>query len=106
MGANGAGKSTLIKSILGLVDYTGKIMIAGYNAQGQGKSARRQIGYVPQEAIYYDISVRATLIFYARLKKADLRRIPALLERLGLSDHLINHPGSIGVSSAWRWQSR
>jgi ABC-type multidrug transport system ATPase subunit len=87
-GANGAGKSTLIKAILGLVGYKGKIDVAGFDALRQGKSARGHIGYVPQEAIYYDISVRATLIFYARLKKADLRRIPSLLERLGLTDHL------------------
>jgi ABC-type multidrug transport system ATPase subunit len=87
-GANGAGKSTLIKAILGLVGYTGKIRVAGWDALRQGKSARRSIGYVPQEAIYYDISVRATLIFYARLKKADLGRIPPLLERMGLSEHL------------------
>lgn len=87
-GANGAGKSTLVKAILGLVGYQGRIEVAGYDALREGKSARRQIGYVPQEAVHYDISVRATMIFYARLKKADPKRIPALLDRLGLVDHL------------------
>jgi ABC-type multidrug transport system ATPase subunit len=45
------------------------------------------IGYVPQEAIYYDMSVQATLAFYARLKKVSLERVAPLLERLGLAEH-------------------
>jgi ABC-type multidrug transport system ATPase subunit len=45
------------------------------------------IGYVPQEAIYYDMSVRATLTFYARLKKVSQERVAPLLGKLGLLEH-------------------
>lgn len=86
-GPNGAGKTTLLKAMLGLIDFQGTIEIEGCDAKRAGKNARRQIGYVPQEAIFYDLSVQATLEFYARLKRADHARVSALLNRVGLADH-------------------
>jgi ABC-type multidrug transport system ATPase subunit len=86
-GANGAGKTTLLKAMLGLVECQGRITIAGHDARRAGKQARRSLGYVPQEAAFYDMSVAATLAFYARLKRCGAERIPGLLERLGLAPH-------------------
>jgi ABC-2 type transport system ATP-binding protein len=86
-GANGAGKTTLLKGILGLIRVTGQIRVDGRSVQQHGKAARRQIGYVPQEAIYYDMSVGSTLAFYARLKKVGPENIAPLRDRLGLTDH-------------------
>ncbi len=86
-GANGAGKSTLLKAMLGLVECQGQITIAGHDARRAGKLARHGVGYVPQEALFYDLSVAATLTFYARLKHAAPDRIPVLLDRLGLAAH-------------------
>lgn len=87
-GPNGAGKTTLLKAMLGLIDFKGKIEIEGYDVQKAGKQARRQIGYVPQENIFYDLSVQATMEFYARLKKADSARVASLVNRVGLGDHI------------------
>lgn len=87
-GANGAGKTTLLKAILGLIPFQGVVQIQGIDVRKQGKTARRFIGYVPQEAVFYDWSVQATIRFYARLKKADVGRITPLLEELGLTEHL------------------
>jgi len=92
-GANGAGKTTLLKAVLGLIDFDGKIDVEGHDVRRAGKSARRSIGYVPQEAIFYDLSVQATMEFYARLKGSRgvqlnaPARIPVLLENLGLAGH-------------------
>ncbi|MBX3058579.1 MAG: nitrous oxide reductase family maturation protein NosD [Anaerolineae bacterium] len=86
-GANGAGKTTLLKAILGLITFEGQIEVNGRDARRDGKNARRHIGYVPQEAVFYDWSVTATMQFYARLKKADPARIPFLLDQLGLAEH-------------------
>ncbi len=86
-GPNGAGKTTLIKAMLGLIVFDGAITIAGRDPLRQGKQARSLIGYVPQESVFYDWTVRDTMTFYARLKKAGPERIPALLERLGLLEH-------------------
>lgn len=93
-GPNGAGKTTLLKAMLGLIDFKGAIQIEGCDVKRAGKNARRQIGYVPQEAIFYDLSVQATLEFYARLKRVGQRqalplptRVATLLNRVGLIDH-------------------
>jgi len=103
-GDNGAGKTTLIKAALGLIDFQGSIFVNGCDAKRNGKDARRSIGYVPQEAIFYDMSVQATMRFYAKLKKIEIRdwrleqfpisnlqspkdRITTLLTQLGLADH-------------------
>ncbi len=86
-GANGAGKTTLLKAILGLIRFEGEIAVGGHNVARAGKAARRRIGYVPQEAVFYDWGVLATMRFYARLKKAPPERIPLLLRRLGLEPH-------------------
>ena len=86
-GANGAGKTTLLKAMLGLVECQGQITIGGHDTRRAGKLARRSLGYVPQEALFYDLSVTDTLAFYTRLKRAEAARIPVLLDRLGLAPH-------------------
>lgn len=86
-GENGAGKTTLIKAILGLIDVEGDITVGDQSVRRASKAARRSIGYVPQEAVFYDLSVQATMEFYARLKQVAFNRIPGLLEKLGLTAH-------------------
>jgi ABC-type multidrug transport system ATPase subunit len=61
--------------------------VGGLRLPHQGKAIRQQIGYVPQEAIYYDMSVQSTLVFYARLKKVSPARVVPLLEKIGLMEH-------------------
>ncbi len=86
-GENGAGKTTLLKAVLGLIAYQGEIRIAGLDVARQGKAVRQLIGYVPQEAAYYDMSVRSTMAFYARLKRAAPQRTDLLLSMLNLENH-------------------
>jgi len=86
-GANGAGKTTLIKAMLGLIEFKGQIAVQAANVARYGKAARTLIGYVPQEAAFYDMSVESTMAFYARLKHVAPGRIAELLTRLGLDAH-------------------
>ena len=86
-GANGAGKTTLMKAVLGLIDFAGTISVQGCDVKRDAKSARRAMGYVPQDVVFYDMSVRATMGFFCKLKKADKARIDALLGKLGLASH-------------------
>lgn len=86
-GENGAGKTTLLKALLHLIDFQGQIAIAGLDIRRNGKQARALAGYVPQETVFYDMSVLAAMQFFARLKKAPLSSIAPLLEKLGLISH-------------------
>lgn len=86
-GENGAGKTTLLKAILGLIEFEGQILVGGHDVRRNGKAARRQIGYVPQEIAFNDWTVQATLSFFANLKNAPAGRTPVLLAQMGLNDH-------------------
>jgi nitrous oxidase accessory protein len=86
-GPNGAGKTTLVKALLGLIPFEGELVVAGIPVTRDAKHARGRIGYVPQEVMFYDWSVRATMEFYARLKRVANARIDTLLEQLGLQTH-------------------
>jgi ABC-2 type transport system ATP-binding protein/nitrous oxidase accessory protein len=70
-------------------------VVGGRDVRREGKQARRLIGYVPQEFAFYDLSVRESLGFYARLKKTSPARIPALLEQLGLDAHSAKAVGAL-----------
>jgi len=87
-GANGAGKTTVIKSLLGLLHYTGQIRVAGLDAQRQGRAARKLLGYVPQELAFYDdLSTADTARFFAQLKKTPVQQVAAVLRQVGLAEH-------------------
>jgi ABC-type multidrug transport system ATPase subunit len=87
-GSNGAGKTTLIRCLLGLADFDGAIRVANLDVRKDGKSARRMIGYVPQElALYDDFRVVEAARFMARLKGADGAACDPLLADLGLAGH-------------------
>jgi len=86
-GANGAGKSTLIKSILGVIDFQGRIVVCGHDVRVDGKHARSRIGYVPQDVALYDETVIDLLSYLARLRAAPQERVRQALTDVGLSDH-------------------
>ncbi|NQZ66394.1 MAG: ABC transporter ATP-binding protein [Mycoplasmatales bacterium] len=50
IGNNGAGKTTLIKSIIGGLNFEGRITISGYNHDT--KEAKKYISYIPEKATF------------------------------------------------------
>ncbi|MBZ0283826.1 MAG: ABC transporter ATP-binding protein [Anaerolineae bacterium] len=86
-GANGAGKTTTLRCLLGVQGFEGELTVNGINVSRNGKAARAAIGYVPQEAAFYDMTVLETLRFYARLKKTDPQRVNDVLEQVQLTAH-------------------
>ncbi len=87
-GENGAGKTTALRCLLGVIPYEGTVQLDGFDVKKQGKAARYQMGFVPQEISFHDdMTVGETLAFYARLRKTSLATEHAtqLLERLGLA---------------------
>ena len=87
LGPNGAGKSTLIKSICGLLRFSGTVAIDGHDCRTE--EAKRLLGYVPEfPAPYPMLTVDEHLQFIAKAYKlTDWReRADALLNRFELDD--------------------
>lgn len=90
LGPNGAGKSTLISALAGLLRVdSGRLEILGHDVQRDYRSARRNLGVVPQEIVMDPFfTVRETLRFqsgYFGLKDNE-EWIDELLEQLNLAD--------------------
>jgi len=69
IGPNGAGKTTIIKSILGLLYYTGKISVDSNDMARHGASARAKVGYVPQQLTFgYNTSIQEQAHFMSALR--------------------------------------
>ncbi len=91
LGPNGAGKTTSIKMLLGLAAPT----------SGEGRllgkpigdpSTRARVGFLPEHFRFHDWLSGAEFLhlhgqLYAMSQADRLRRVPELLERVGLEDH-------------------
>ena len=90
-GENGAGKTTALRCLLGVIPFEGTVELGGYSSTKEGKAARHLMGFVPQEISFHDdMTVRETLIFYARLRKTttETEHSAGLLQRLGLASYI------------------
>lgn len=70
LGPNGSGKSTILRVLAGyLPPSAGNIRIAGIDVAADSIGARRQVGYVPEDAPLYDgMRVAEFLDFMAAIK--------------------------------------
>ncbi len=86
IGPNGAGKTTTLRILAGLLaPDEGSVTIDGLDLARSGRSARRQIGYMPEDfGLYDDLLVWEYLDFYA-----DCYGIPGA-DRLGLIADLLD----------------
>lgn len=89
IGQNGAGKSTILKSIAGLIDYTGDISVKG-TPPGSDES-KKSIGYLAEDASpYINLTVRENLLYIASLRRVENinGRLLTLVDLLGLDNYL------------------
>src|ERR1700744_3100032 len=91
LGPNGAGKSTLMRTIATLQDPDpGTIRLNNLDVLGDKQTARRQLGYLPQEfGVYPKISAETMLDHFAVLKGVTERGerksvVEALLQQVNL----------------------
>jgi Cu-processing system ATP-binding protein len=87
-GHNGAGKTTMMKLILGIIKAgSGKVSVFGVDPQNKKAwSSRKKIGYLPENVSFYDqLTGFEVLTYFARLKSANKKQVPELLEKVGLS---------------------
>lgn len=86
LGANGAGKTTTISLLLGFVRPTaGDALVCGSSVAADPRTARTQIGYVPEiVSLYPTLSGGENLEFFAQVagRGVDIDRRDQLLERL------------------------
>ncbi len=91
LGANGAGKSTSVKMLLGLVAPSGgSARVLGHPPGHTAMMAR--VGFLPEHFRYHEWLQAAELLdLHGRLYGMDAaarrRRVPELLELVGLQDH-------------------
>ena len=88
LGPNGAGKSTLMKSIIGVLRYSGSISVFGHS--NKSPAARRVYGYVPETPMLYDLlTVDEHLEFIARAYgiRSYQEHMNHYLERFDLAEH-------------------
>lgn len=88
IGANGAGKTTTMKMILGLLRADdGEIDVCGERVNFGETKTNRKIGYLPDVPEFYGyMRPREYLHLCAEIAGIDDRRIPELLELVGLSN--------------------
>ena len=79
IGPNGSGKTTLIKCILGLLPYTGRILLF----EKESKKAFADIGYVPQR-FSFDRHFPLTVAELLKLASQDKKDIAASLREVDM----------------------
>jgi ABC-2 type transport system ATP-binding protein len=87
LGPSGCGKTTLIRAIAGLqAKVSGSVEVLGLPA-GAPK-LRGRLGYVTQEpSVYFDLSVRENLRFYAAVLGAPRGDVDRVIEEVALTSH-------------------
>ena len=92
LGPNGAGKTTAMRILTGYLPATsGAVSVAGFDVMNRSLEVRRHIGYLPESVpLYRELRVQEMLGFHARLHRIPRaeakRRIPQVLERVGLAE--------------------
>jgi ABC-2 type transport system ATP-binding protein len=92
LGPNGSGKTTTLRLLAGwLAPNSGRIRIAGFDAETQSLECRRRIGYLPENIpLYPEMRVEEFLLFRGRIR--GLRgthlaaRLREVLEQCGLGE--------------------
>lgn len=96
LGANGAGKSTLLRCLLGVTDYEGTVRVGGLDPLARGREVRASVGYMPQSGgLHPDLTVRATIAFYAGLRQVPVARGEQLVEQAGLGSEMDARVGDL-----------
>jgi ABC-2 type transport system ATP-binding protein len=83
LGSNGAGKSTTMNILCGVLNQTeGNVFINGINLRNDPVEAKKQIGFLPQQApLYMDLTVDEYLFHCA-----GLRQIPQLQRKKAVDE--------------------
>jgi Cu-processing system permease protein len=80
----------LLRSILGIAEFDGRILVNGLDPRGDGPGVRSLVGYMPQNGgLYGDLTVDETIRFFAEIRNVPFARGLALVDEAGLADHRV-----------------
>ena len=104
LGPSGAGKTTTIKILTGQLKPTsGEAYVLGIHVKNIDETIYEQIGIVTdQSGIYERMTIYENMKYFARILKADGKRIDELLERVGLEKHKKKPAGKLSKGQAQR----
>lgn len=87
LGPNGAGKSTMMKILTCYLPQTeGTAKVAGIDVEEDSIAIRKKVGYLPEHnPLYLEMYVKEFLAFIAGVHHADKKRIPEIIEKVGLT---------------------
>lgn len=82
LGSNGAGKSTTMNIMCGVLNQTeGKVIINGIDLKRHPERAKKEIGFLPQQApLYKDLTVDEYLLHCAYLRQMEKNKIRTYVE--------------------------
>lgn len=88
IGANGSGKSTLIKSILGLYNTKGQVLINGYNIRKDYKEIIGNVGVIVDYVSFYEyLSAYENLRYFAYIYDVSLDKIKDIMKQVKLDKY-------------------
>ena len=100
-GENGSGKTTLVKSIAGLIPFSGQIEVAGTGINTNRIGYRHLVNYAEAEPQYPGFLTGNDLVsFYTETKHADQQQGLALANALNAGSYLSNKIGTYSSGMA------
>lgn len=89
LGPNGAGKTTLFRCIMGIVKFSGNILIKGLDVQKHSEELKKQIGYVPQNINFpREWTLKQIINFHSKLHNLDVNNNEEIIESMGLASFI------------------
>jgi ABC-2 type transport system ATP-binding protein len=84
LGSNGAGKSTTMSIICGVLNQTeGDVFVNGFNIRTEAESAKKEIGFLPQNPpLYTDLTVDEYLRYCAELRFIKAGKVKSAVEEV------------------------
>ncbi|MFB6454143.1 ABC transporter ATP-binding protein [Chitinophaga sp. Hz27] len=84
LGSNGAGKSTTMNILCGTLNQTeGQVYINGFNMREQPQMAKREVGFLPQQApLHLELTVDEYLTYCAGLRQMPKDKVQKALEEV------------------------
>ncbi|HFD79773.1 MAG TPA: ABC transporter ATP-binding protein [Gammaproteobacteria bacterium] len=98
VGSNGAGKTTLIRCLLGEYNYDGELRVGGLDARRQREQVLKRVGFVPQLPPPLRMPVGQLFHFAASVCGAEVGRMEAVAQRLGLDLSQLRHRPFVRLS--------